>query len=232
MTAPFLAWSHSRLKQFRDCPKALWHNVAPKGHPDRCEYVETQPMRDGKEIDEALTKRISKKVPLPPKFQHWEPMVQSVLTAPGTKLTQVALALNESFAPCGYKDWDNAWARAIFDVAVINGDYAWIGDWKNGAVWLDEEQLRLFAIFGFHHYPEVDKIDTSYIWLKHGTTSDKSYTRRELPDLWQTFIPDVERMQAAHKTNHFPPTPSKRACRFCAANREHKCAVAAVPFGG
>jgi len=230
--ANFLAWSFSRLKTYKECPGKLWHTaVAPKGHPDRVEYVETKAMRDGKEIDQALTDRISKGVPLTGKFVPYEGVAQAVLATPGTKLTQVQLALDQAMQPCGYKDWDNAWVRVIYDVIVLNGSYAFMGDWKNGQVWIDEAQLRLFATVGFHQFPEVDRIDTSYIWLKHGIMSDETYLRHELPDMWQTFLPDVERMQVSFKTNHWPKTPSKRACKWCDVNKAGKCPVAAVRYG-
>lgn len=232
MTVDFLAWSHSRRKTFCDCPKQLYHTqIAKKGHPDRVDFVQTKAMIDGNLVDDALTKRISLGTPLPPQYEPYEGMVQAVLSAPGTKFTQMKLALDQTFSPCGYMDWDNAWVRVIYDIAIIDGEYAFLGDWKNGQIWLDEEQLRLFATVGFHVFPEVQTIDTSYIWLKHGITSDKSYDRRELPDMWQTFIPTIERMQASFKTNHWPATPSKQACRWCSVNQAGKCAEAAVPFG-
>lgn len=233
--ANFLAWSYSRLKCFKDCPKQLWHTqAAPRGHADRVDYVETQPMRDGKEIDTALTARISDKTPLPPKFTQWEEMCQVVLSAPGNKFTQMQLALNASLQPCGYKDWDNAWVRVVYDVAILDGSYAFVGDWKNGRITVDEDQLRLFATVGFHQFPEVDTIDTSYIWLKHGVTSDKTYHRRELPDLWQTFIPDVERMQIAFRTSRWPAEPKrgKATCGWCPVNKAGKCPVALGPYTG
>lgn len=229
--ANFLAWSYSRIKQFKTCPRQLWHSVAPRGHPDRIAYVETQAMRDGKEIDEALTKRIGENVPLPAKYAAFEPMARAVIDTPGSKFTQMQLALDQAFNPCGYMDWDNAWVRAIYDVAVIDKDYAFLGDWKNGQVTVDEDQLRLFAIVGFHTFPEVETIDTSYIWLKHGFTSDKTYERRYLGDLWQTFIPDVERMQVSHQTGQWPTTPSKTGCKWCPANKDKRCKDAAVAYG-
>lgn len=230
--AEFLAWSHSRRKTFCDCPKQLYHTqIAKKGHPDRVDFVQTKAMIDGNLVDDALTKRISLGTPLPPQYEPYEPMVQAVMAAPGNKFTQMKLALDQTFTPCGYMDWDNAWVRVIYDIAVIDGEYAFLGDWKNGQIWLDEEQLRLFATVGFHVFPEVQTIDTSYIWLKHGVTSDKSYDRRELPDMWQTFIPTIERMQAAFKTNHWPATPGKQACKWCSVNQAGKCEAAAVPFG-
>jgi len=235
MTANFLAWSFSRYKMFLECPRQVWHNAAaPRGHADRIEFVQTKQMLDGIEVDNALTARIGQGTPLPPKFAPYETICASVLAAPGQKFTQMQLALDQAYKPCGYKDWDNAWVRVIYDLAIINKDHGFIWDWKNGQIWLDEDQLKLFAIVGFHVFPEVDTFSTSYVWLRHGETSDKVYRRRELPDLWQVFIPVVERMQVAYKTQHWPATPArgKNSCKYCAVNQAGKCKEAQGPYGG
>lgn len=191
-------------------------------------------MLDGIEIDNALTARIARGAALPGKFLPYEPICQMVCTVPGQKLTQLQLALDPALKPCGYKDWDNAWVRVIYDLVIINGEHAFIWDWKNGQIWLDEDQLRLFATVGFHQFPELETIDTSYVWLKHGVTTDKHYTRRELPELWQTFLPDVERLQVAYKTNHWPAIPKrgKNSCKWCSVNEAGKCSVAQGRYGG
>jgi len=233
MTASFLAWSYSRLKTFRECPGKLWHTaVASKGHPDRVEYFETAPMRAGKDVDAALTARIVSGTPLPAKYAQHEGIAEVILAQPGSKLGQVQLALDQALRPCGYKQWDTAWVRVIYDVVVINGVYVFIGDYKNGQMWIDEDQLRLFATVAFHVYPEVNVADTSYIWLAHGHLSPKTYYRADLPEMWQSFLPDVERMQVSFKTQHWPKTPSPRACGYCEVNREGKCPVAAVKYKG
>lgn len=228
----YLAWSHARLKQYLDCPKQLWHNIAPKGHPDRVEFKQTQAMVDGNAIDDALTKRIGKGVPLPPQFAAYEGLCAAVVAAPGDKFTQMEVTLDQAFKPVGWFD-KSAWVRSKFDLAIVNGDRAFIGDWKNGQVWLDELQLKIFAAVGFVILPEVETIDTSYIWLKHGVTSDKTYRRREAPDLWDEFLPDVERIQVSHKTNHWPAQPKrgKATCKWCPANGAGKCAQAQGPYG-
>lgn len=221
------------MKQFRDCPRQLWHSIAPRGHPDRVEFVQTPEMIAGNLIDDALTQRISSQKPLPPEYAPFEGMAQAVLAAPGTKITQAKMALGRSFTPCGYMDWDNAWVRVIYDVAVLDGERGFIGDWKNGKIWVDEEQLRLFATVGFHVFPELQVIDTAYIWLQHGVISPKTYQRRELEEMWMTFFPDVERMQVSHKTNNWPAMPKRGAatCKWCQANRTGKCGEAQGPYG-
>lgn len=231
--ADFIAWSHSRLKTFKDCPKQFYHcNIPRKGHPDRIDFEQSQAMLDGNEVDAALTARISQGTRLPPKFSPFEKMALVILNTPGQKLTQMKIALNQAFQQCGYMDWDRAWVRTVYDVAVVQDEYAFIGDWKNGQIWLDSDQLKLFATVGFTIFPQVQKIDTSYIWLKHGVTSDETFYRRELPDLWAHFVPDVERLQAAGRSNNWPTTPSKRACKWCPVNKRGLCKDAAVEFGG
>jgi len=233
VAAPFLAWSYSRLKMFKTCPGQLWHcAVAPKGDPARVEYYESQAQRDGKEIDSALTARISENRPLPPKFARHEPMCAMVVATPGAKLTQVQVALDGAFKPVGSRDWDHAWVRAVYDLIIRQVTYAFLWDWKNGKVWPDEDQLRLAAAIEFMQSPEIEVIDTAYVWLSHDKISPKVYHRRELADMWHSFLPDVERMQLAYKEKHWPYTPSERACGYCDVNRAGKCSAAVTKYKG
>ncbi|MDP3972149.1 MAG: hypothetical protein Q8P61_04465, partial [Candidatus Nanopelagicales bacterium] len=125
MTAPFLAWSYSRLHMFKECPRQIWHSAAaPRGHEDRIEFEQTRAMLAGVEVDNALTARISKATPLPAKFAPYEGIATLVCAAPGQKFTQMQLALDQSLKTCGYKDWDHAWVRVIYDAAIIDGTHA------------------------------------------------------------------------------------------------------------
>jgi hypothetical protein len=231
--ADWIAWSHSRRKDWMECPRMFYHkNVAPKGSADRIEFVQTAAMRAGNLIDDALTQRIAKGTPLPPQFAPYEPMAAAVLAAPGAKYTQLRVTLDQAFKPCGYFD-STAWCRSIYDVAVINGSHAFIGDWKAGQIWLDEDQLKLFAATSFHQFPELEVVDTAYIWLKHGVTSDKTYARRELPELWMGLLPEIERLQVAFRNNHWPAAPKrgKNSCSRCNVNQQGKCSEAKGPYG-
>lgn len=230
--AKHLAWSHSRLSAFRECPKKLYHTqVAKRGHPDRVDQEQSQAMADGLAIDNALTERIAANKPLPPQYQVWEPTAAAVCAAPGVKLTQVRIAFDEALRPCGYTDWDNAWLRVIYDLAIVRDQHGVIWDWKNGKVKADHEQLKLFAATAFMYWPELEKVDTSYVWLSHGITTDKSFSRRELQDIWASFMPDVERMQVANSSGKWAATPSNMACKWCPVNKEGKCSSAAVKHG-
>ena len=235
MAAPFIAWSHSRRQDWLECPKMFYHkNVLKKGHPEKIEFKQTPAMMAGLEIDNALTDRISKGTPLPEKYAPYEGVAAAVIAAPGQKFTQLKVALDQAFKPCGYMDWNNTWVRSIYDFMILNKEHAHIMDWKNGQIWVDESQLKLFAATAFHTFPETEVIDTSYVWLMHGCTSDKTYRRRDLPDLWADLLPDVERMQVAFKNNHWPAQPKrgKNSCKRCDVNKAGLCREAQGPFGG
>jgi len=230
--ASHIAWSHSRLEQFKECPRKLWHSaLAPKGSPDRIEFEQTQAMKDGNAVDEALSARISKGTPLPAEFAGWESLCQNILAAPGDKLVQVKIAFDVAMKECGYMDWNKAWLRVIYDLCIVQKRAGFIWDWKNGQIKVSEDQLRLFALTGFHYFPEVEEIHTSYVWLKHGQTSNKVYYRKDVPAMWATFTPDVERLQSCATSNHWPTTPSPLACKWCGANKSGRCKDAAVQYG-
>ena len=229
----FIAWSHSRRNDFLECPRMFYHkNVLKKGHPEKIEFRQTPAMLAGVEIDNALTDRIAKGVELPHKYAPYEGVAAAVIAAPGQKFTQLKVALDQAFKPCGYMDWNNAWVRSVYDLLILNKDHAFIWDWKNGGIWLDEAQLKLFAATAFHTFPETEVIDTSYVWLNHGHTSDGHYRRRDLPDLWADLLPDVERMQVAFKNNHWPATPKrgKSSCERCPVNQAGLCKEARGAF--
>ena len=222
------------MKMFLECPKQLYHSaVAPKGSPDRVEFQQTAAMIAGNLVDDALTKRISKGTPLPSQYAPYEPIAAAVLDAPGTKFTQLKVTLDRAFKPCGYFD-KQAWCRSVYDLAIIDGEHAFIWDWKNGILWPDTDQLTLFAATAFHQFPELEVVDTSYVWLKPGVTSDETYRRKELNDLWQVFIPNEERMQACYRTNHWPAAPKRgaKSCKQCGANQAKLCDKAEGPYGG
>lgn len=233
----FVAWSYSRLKMFRECPrKAYFSSIAPWA--ERIPFEENHHMKAGTAVDDALTARLSARQPLPPQYTHLEPWPALVDSLPGHTFTQLEVALDQSFQVVPYFAGRGqpqlAWVRGKFDVAKVNGIYAWIGDWKNGQVAPEMDQLKLFAALGFRLWPEVQVIDTDYIWLKHDLPTSDHFERRQEPDLWAEFMQDVERMQVANRTNQWPATPSKDKwgwnCKRCDVNKHGKCKDAAVAY--
>ena len=95
--ADWIAWSHSRRKDWMECPRMFYHkNVAPKGSADRVEFIQTAAMKAGNLIDDALTQRIAKGTPLPPQFAPYEKMAASV---PPSRVRRCRSAMRSTDSP-------------------------------------------------------------------------------------------------------------------------------------
>lgn len=229
----YVAWSYSRIKDWRECPYKLYlKSIAPPW--ERIAYVSSPAAAAGTAVDDALTARIGQHTPLPAQYARFEEWARAVESLPGLKTVQYEMAFDYGWNKVGPRDWDKVWLRNKLDVAIINGKHAAIWDWKNGMVMPDEEQTKLYAASGFLDWPEVEVIDASYVWLQHGRTSDYTYTRDQVGELWNAFLPDVQKMQLAYETKRWEPTPAKGRfgwnCKRCEVNREGKCKVAAVKY--
>lgn len=126
------------------------------------------------------------------------------------------LAVNERFQKTGYFDKD-VWLRCIADVVVVKGDRAFVGDWKTGrrANIHDSDQLQLSAAVIFTHKPWVKSIINAYLWLREGATTSETYTREDVPSIWQKFLPRVARVEESIKQNKFPQRPSGLCRAYC-----------------
>lgn len=221
-------WSFSRYTAFKKCAKQFHHVTVLKDVP----FEESKPMKDGSIIHALLEQRVSAGVELPPEHRYLENMCQQIISAPGQTYTEVKLALDADLRPCGFKDWQKAWVRGVFDVLKLNGPVAWTGDYKTGIPGMDELQLKLYAVFVFAVFPEVMRVTTTYLWTKTGKidpSDSRVYTRAENLTLWAELLAEADHLQAAAARNEWPARPG-RACRWCLVNKFAKCDVAAMPY--
>lgn len=207
---PF-AWSYSRLKNWRTCPKRHYHiDVARDVKED-----ESEELKFGKAIHTAAAHWIAKGTEPPPVHKPYlEPWVERFRRMPGEKLTEQQLAIDEGLQPC---EWfaKEAWFRSIADVLIINGPVAIAADWKTGRVLEDPEQLALMASCIFAHHPQVQKIRAIYIWLKEHAETTMDYTREGMPEVWASVWPELEQLRHAYATTTYPAKPSRLCRRWC-----------------
>lgn len=79
----------------------------------------------------------------------------------------------------------------------------------------DDQQLQLFALLTFIHYPEVDHVRAAFVWLQTGAMDVRRYNRAEIPHLWQDILPDVKRLEHAFATDTWVPKPSGLCRGWC-----------------
>lgn len=228
MTAQPIAWSHSRVKTYLDCPKMFYIQNILKS----VKYEQGPEQAEGERVHKALEMRLIHKVTLGPKDARYEPLIRSIEAMPGITYGERDFCLNQHLKPTGYFDKD-AWVRVTVDVTKLDtaARSAWFGDYKNGKVTIDEDQLKLYAAVGFHVFPEIDTIKTNYIFLRHALCPGRTYTRDQLPALWQELLAVPTAIQRAAATNDWPARPSRK-CGYCSVNKAGKCPEADGPYRG
>lgn len=145
----------------------------------------------------------------------WGPLVDRISCREGEKFYEYQMAVNAELKPV---DWfaSDVWIRSIADVLVVNGDTAYCLDYKTGKVKDNPTQLQLFAAMTMWHFPQVNKVKTSYIWLAYDQITNATYERRFLEALWNAMKPRFVRVQETIDTGVFKSKPSG-LCPWCPA---------------
>lgn len=212
------AWSFSKLKNFETCPKKHYEIDIAKHYADSTEQLEW-----GNKVHGALARAVTGKAPLPKEMKDYQKWVNSLRRWKGEMLVEQKFALAKDFTPC---EWfgPRVWLRVIGDVVGIAPPNALILDWKTGKPLVDSKQLMLLAqcVFAFH--PDVNFVDSGFVWLQHDAQSIEHYERDTIRNEWIGLLPRVDRLQKAAETMDYPPTPNKLCARYCP--------VTACPFHG
>lgn len=208
MKAP--PWSYSSLTSFETCPYKYYKTRVAKDVKE----PEGEAAKWGTEVHKHLELRVKDETPLPDALQYLEPIVGKVIQSPGTKYTEQQLALDRDYSPVSWYD-ANAWARAIIDLTIINGNKAVTLDWKTGKRKPGSDQLKMSAGLLFHHYPEVEVVNTGFVWIKEKKVDKEQYTREDIPVIWQEFLPRVARVDKAFESDRWQKKPSGLCKAWC-----------------
>src|SRR5690348_6405501 len=161
MPRPVLAWSYSAITAYENCPYKFWATKVGK----ICSDV-NQKNKDGADDHEAFEHYVGRGRRLPEHLVKYQPVLDKLKAAPGDKVVEQQFALDQNYAPCGFKDWNNAWVRAISDYLCINGQVAQMVDYKFGKVHKDPDQNSLVAAVLFQTYPQLQLVKSAYWYVK------------------------------------------------------------------
>lgn len=148
-------------------------------------------------------------------LQKWGSLVETIVARPGDKYFEHQMSVNRQLHPVGWFAKD-VWIRSIADVLVVSGDTAYCLDYKTGKVKDNPTQLQLFAAMVMWHFPEVNTVKTSFIWLKFNDTTNAKYERRHLSALWSALEPRFTKVQEVIDLGVFKAKPSG-LCPWCPA---------------
>ena len=209
-----VAWSHTSLTQFVNCPEQYHQVKVLKKYP----FVETPETKWGNMVHKALEDRLIRKTALPGNMVQYEPLMQDLETLPGTAYGEQQLAVKRAnYQPTTWFAKD-VWCRGIIDAMWVYGKTCFAVDYKTGKYKAESDQLALFAGLIFQHYPEVQNVHTKFLWLQElGTdkqSTRQSFNRNEKFAIWDKFNPTVDRIQEAYEHDVWPKRKSG-LCGWC-----------------
>jgi len=203
-------WSFSSLKEYVNCPKQYQEVKVLKRFFKRM----TPEMTYGNEVHKALEHYVKDGTPLAPNYQRFAGMLDTLLEIEGIRYPEYKMALNREGNECKYNGKDR-WVRGIADLIIIDGNTAYIVDYKTGSnKYPDTKQLKLMALMVFAHFFQVEHVKAGLLFVAHDSFIDEEYKRSQIKELWNSFNGDLARMSMSYENDAWMPNPTP-LCGWC-----------------
>jgi len=203
-------WSYSALKQYQNCPKQYYEIKVAQNYT----IIPSEKMIYGTEVHKALEDYVKDGKELALNYLRFKSIVDELIAIPGTKYPEYEMALTKDRNVCAFDD-PGRWVRGIVDLLIVDGENAYIIDYKTGSnKYPDPKQLRLMALMTFAHFPEVTKIKGGLLFVMHGSFVPETYHRIDIDKSWDKFAVPLQRLDNSYESNTWQANPTP-LCRFC-----------------
>jgi len=208
------AWSYSSIKTFDQCPKKYFHLKVAKDVKD----TQGPEAAYGEAVHKAAEDYVTDGTPIPEKFAYMRPIVEPLARKHGDKFAELKLGLRkqgEEFEACDFFDED-VWYRGIVDLLILDGDRAWMVDYKTGknAKYADMKQLDLMAGALFVRFPDLKTIKSGLAYVVSNEFPQKIHHRQHLRTYLSVFDAQLDRLDAALENGIWNPV-SSGLCPWC-----------------
>ena len=158
-------WSYSSLKLFEQCPRKYQAEKVTKEVP----FTQGEAALYGEQLHKAAEEYIRDGKPIDPRFSFIQPYLDKLNAIEGEKFCELKVGVKRvdgRLEACEFFD-PEVWFRGVADLVILNGNRAWIVDYKSGksARYADIRQLALMAAALFLKYPEIEVIKTSLLFV-------------------------------------------------------------------
>ena len=202
------AWSFSRYKNYRGCPRQFF-----LGYLKKLPQVEGPALKRGQRIHTEAEHYVDgTSDEMPECHENFRPWFDGLRDADDVRVEE-EWAFTKDWKKTEWKNWAECWLRVKVDVAVprLEDDRLLVIDHKTGRERPYQDQLELYAVSGFYRYPTVKTIRTEIWFLDKGTHTQATYTRSAqggLRDKWE------RRVVPMFRDKRFAPTPGP-SCGWC-----------------
>ena len=205
-----IQWSYSSLKDFINCPKQYYEVKIAKSVTKKV----TEQMLYGTEVHKAVEDYVRDGKPLAKHYAHYTPVLDELLKIPGKRYPEYQMALKFDKTKCEF-DAEDRWVRGIVDLLIVDGEDAFIVDYKTGSnKYPDPKQLKLMALMTYAHFPDVVNIKAGLLFITRNSFVPEEYARSGIDKLWAEFKADLIRLENAYENSFWPEKPSG-LCGWC-----------------
>ena len=168
----------------------------------------------GTEVHKAFEDYARDGTELPKFYAKFKPQVDALLDIEGDRYLEHKMALTIELKACEFDD-PNYWVRGIVDLMIVDGDTAYIVDYKTGSnKYPDPKQLKLMSLLTFEWFKNVNNIKSGLLFVAYNSFLPENYTRDDIPVMWNAFKWDLERLNISARDNNWPANPTP-LCRYC-----------------
>jgi hypothetical protein len=199
--------SYSSLKMLRTCPHDYYRTYIKKDLPFR----ETQEMKWGTRVHEALEKRLRDSTPLPADLEQHESFCLALDRYIPVDV-ELKLGCRQDGAACDFFD-KRVWLRGKVDVCIASHDICAIYDWKTGKTYEDPFELRVQGLLLKLNRPELKRITGQYIWLKTGKLG-REHNCSDTPNTWHE-LQELDKKARLFDASNVWPKVSNVLCSWC-----------------
>jgi len=205
-------WSYSSINLFKQCPHKYYRLRIVK------DIVEpsAEHLNYGLEVHKAAEDYLGKGTPIPEKYIFIKEHLDKLNLIKGEKLCEYRMGLTSNLEPCGFFDKD-VWWRGVADLIIINGDRAYVIDYKTGksAKYADTKQLELLSCALFKHFPEVKKVKGGLLFVVANDLVKENFEVDNEGVYWTKWLEDTQRLEAAIQNNVWNKKPNFSCRSWC-----------------
>ncbi len=214
---PIKTWSYSAVKTYETCPLRLKYSRIDR--VPKADLPNDNPMVRGNRIHAEIEDYINTGTPIPTKLRSGHEIIERCREEflNNRASTELLWTFDQNWINVEPQSPD-VWLRVILDVFIkTDENIAHIIDWKTGKSWLKDlahtQQGQLYAISAFEVNPQLDIVDTSFVYVdEKDKVVNRSYNRVQANLLRTSFHNRGVRLTTE---TQFLPKPNSMNCKWC-----------------